>query len=61
VNTHYEIRLFDTLKVLSQFEDCEEVHNLFYDFFCKTELTEVIMTRFLDRMGNSEEIEWLEF
>ena len=61
VNTHYEIRLFDTLKVLSQFEDCEEVHNLFYDFFRKTELTEVIITRFLDRMGNSEEIEWLEF
>ncbi|MDQ6468872.1 Abi family protein [Exiguobacterium acetylicum] len=60
-NTHYEIRLFDTLKVLSQFEDCEEIHNLFYDFFCETKLPEVIMNKFLDRMGNSEEIKWLEF
>lgn len=60
-NTHYEIRLFDTLKVLSQFENCEEIHYLFLNFFCETKLPEVIINKFLDRMGNSEEIEWLEF
>ncbi|WP_214846304.1 Abi family protein [Exiguobacterium sp. S90] len=61
LNSHYEIRLFDTLKVLAQFENFNEIHDLFGELFGGTNLPQEVIEKLLDRMGNSERIKWLGF
>lgn len=59
-NIHYQIRLYDTLKVLAQFNDLKEVNSLFEEFFNPEEciIKEELLVKFLDRMGNDDFAKW---
>ncbi|AOS00435.1 Abi family protein [Bacillus subtilis] len=62
-NSHYEIRLFDTLQVLAQFTSLHEVSSLFKEFFMAPDclIDPKLLMRLLDRMGNDNFLNWCSF
>ncbi len=61
--SHYEIRLYDTLLVLSQFTSLSEISELFKDFFMSPEciVNSKLLMKLLDRMGNGNFLNWCDF
>lgn len=60
VRSHYVIKLYDTLKILSLFTDMTEVKDYlwsYYDFLSKTNRLEIATTLF-NRMGNFDIYDW---
>lgn len=62
-NTYYEIRLYDTLQVLSQFEDLKEISFLFNETFKVSGnlINSDLLDKLLKRMGNDVFAEWCSF
>ncbi|MBV6685525.1 Abi family protein [Bacillus sp. JRC01] len=63
ISTYYEIKLYDTLLVLSQFEDLGNIKELIKDFYynrCNSKREKAIFTKVLDRMGRNDLSEWLK-
>ncbi|MEH7514263.1 Abi family protein [Gottfriedia acidiceleris] len=62
-NSHYEIRLFDSLKVLSQFTSLKDVSSLFKVFFMTQDcqIDSKLLMKLLNRMGNDNFLNWCDF
>ena len=62
-HSHYEIRLYDTLQVLSQFTNLEEVSSLFKEFFMSDDclIDSKLLIKLLNRMGNDDFSNWCNF
>lgn len=62
-HSHYEIRLYDTLLVLSQFTSLKEVSDLFKDFFMSSDclVNSTLLMKLLNRMGNDNFLNWCDF
>jgi len=62
-NTQYEIRLYDTLMVLNQYVDINELNYLFEKYFLQNHLkiNFISYERLLSRMGNEDLNKWLKF
>lgn len=62
-NTYYEIRLYDTLQVLSQFEDLSEIGSVFNETFNISEslINSDLLDKLLKRMGNDDLKKWCNF
>jgi abortive infection bacteriophage resistance protein len=60
--SHYEICLFDTLQVLSQFTNLNEVSFLFKDFFMSRDcqIDSKLLMKLLNRMGNDNFLNWCD-
>lgn len=62
--TFYEIRLFDSLLVLSQFENLSSISFLVKDFYfnhCNTKRERVLFLNMLERMGRKKLLDWQIF
>ncbi|QPR68001.1 Abi family protein [Lysinibacillus macroides] len=62
-NSHYEIRLYDTLHVLAQFTSLNEISSLFKEFFMSPDclIDSKLLMKLLDRMGNDNFLNWCSF
>ncbi|WP_434610135.1 Abi family protein [Bacillus paranthracis] len=61
--SHYEIRLYDTLQVLAQFTTLKEVSSLYKEFFMSHDclIDSKLLIKLLDRMGNDNFLNWCSF
>jgi abortive infection bacteriophage resistance protein len=61
ISTYYEIRLYDTLLVLSQFENLKDIRKLIKDFYFKrcNSREKRVMIKIFDRMGRKNLSEWI--
>jgi abortive infection bacteriophage resistance protein len=59
--TYYEIRLYDTLLVLSQFQNLKEIRKLIKEFYYKkcNSREKRVMINLLERMGRKKLSEWI--
>ncbi|WP_283153420.1 Abi family protein [Guptibacillus hwajinpoensis] len=62
-NSHYEIRLYDTLQVLAQFTNLNEINSLFKEVFMSPDclIDAKLLMKLLDRMGNDNFLNWCSF
>ncbi|WP_179086390.1 MULTISPECIES: Abi family protein [Paenibacillus] len=63
VSTYYEIRLYDTLLVLSQFESLKDIEKLFKDFYfrrCNSKREKSLMVKMFERMGRGKHSDWFK-
>ncbi|WP_194841651.1 Abi family protein [Sporosarcina obsidiansis] len=60
--TNYELRLYDTLLVLSQFENVTNIGKLIQQSYktCNSKRQRILMKRLLGRMGREKLIDWLK-
>ena len=61
ISTYYEIRLYDTLLVLSQFESLKEIRKLIKDFYfkrCNSKREKKLMLKIFERMGREKLSDW---
>lgn len=60
--TYYEIKLYDTLLVISQFEDLKNIRKLMNDFYykrCNSKRERQLMMKIFERMGENKLSKWL--
>lgn len=63
IPTYYELRLYDTLLVLSQFESLKDIERLFKDFYfrrCNSKREKGLMLKMFERMGRKKHSDWFE-
>lgn len=63
IPTYYEIRLFDVLLVLSQFEDLKTIRKLVNDFYFKhhrNKREKMIIRKLFERMGRVNYLDWMK-
>ncbi|OMD88037.1 MULTISPECIES: Abi family protein [Paenibacillus] len=63
ISTYYEIRLYDTLLVLSQFESLKDIEKLFKDFYfrrCNSKREKSLMVKMFERMGRGKHSDWFK-
>ncbi|MEK5400683.1 Abi family protein [Paenibacillus sp. FSL K6-2859] len=63
IPTHYEIRLYDTLLVLSQFESLKDIEKLIKDFYfkrCNSKREKRLMLEMFERMGRKKHSDWFK-
>ncbi|MEI2330069.1 hypothetical protein, partial [Priestia megaterium] len=61
ISTFYELRLYDTLLVLSQFESLSDIRKLVKDFYfkrCNSKRERNLMLKIFERMGRKNLSDW---